>query len=397
MTLRTCYLGIVLCAYHRFQHSYAVLLSASPDLQNADPEDKFAAWFSRQLGKLMKKENLVKLLPDLINDVSSFYQQLTINPTANGGMFDPFEEMNRLIFQLTMRTVGATEIAESPSLFSQSFKLVRQIGENSSTARIIIPWLPTWRYMKRMIAAMRLYMLINGFTRERTVTGRRENDALQLLLDDGESGTKVVEVSCAMPFSPWLQSTNDTTRLTNILLQKWIILAVLAGQLNSGWNAAWVFCFLAMDPHWMRKVRHEVDSAVVKHRTSSQQTPLDIFNEMSIDDWECDFPLINLCLHESIRIVTVGAGFRRNISSKDVKIGSTGEVIPKGAFAAFHIDQTHMNPEIYKDPNKFDPGRFLPGREEDKQVPLAYAGWGQGRHPCCESAASCPICCFPLG
>lgn len=188
----------MLCAYHRFQHSYAVLLSASPDLQNADPDDKFAAWFSRQLGKLMKKENLVKLLPDLINDASSFYQQLTSDPTANGGMFDPFQEMNRLIFQLTMRTVGATEIAESPVLFSQSFKLVRQIGENSSTARIIIPWLPTWRYMKRMIASMRLYMMINGFARERTATGRRENDALQLLLDDGESGTKVVEVNFAM-------------------------------------------------------------------------------------------------------------------------------------------------------------------------------------------------------
>lgn len=166
---------------------------------------------------------------------------------------------------------------------------------------------------------------------------------------------------------------------------KWIVLAVLAGQLNSGWNAAWVFCFLALEPHWMHEVRHEVDVAVSKHRTSPGQKPIDVLRKMSIDDWERDFPLINACLHESIRIVTVGAGFRKNISGKDVEIGRTGEVIPKGAFAAFHIDQIHMDPAIYTNPTKFDPSRFLPGREEEgKKVPLAYAGWGQGRHPCCE-------------
>lgn len=196
------------CAYHCFRHSYAVLLSASPDLQNADPEDKFATWFSKELTKLMKRENLVKILPDLTSDASSFYQQLTANPTASGGMFDPFKEMNRLIFQLTMRTVGVTEIAESPKLFAQAFSLVREIGENSSTARIIIPWLPTWKYMKRMIASLRFYMLINGFARERAATGRRENDALQLLLDDGESGRKVVEViHTASPYNLCIYSS----------------------------------------------------------------------------------------------------------------------------------------------------------------------------------------------
>lgn len=144
----------------------------------------------------------------------------------------------------------------------------------------------------------------------------------------------------------------------------------------------------------MKQVRSEVDGAVAKHRTSPQQSPLDVLAEMGIDEWERDFPLINLCLHESIRIVTVGAAFRRNISGKDMNIGRTGEMLPKGAFAAFHIDQIHMDPNIYKDPTKFDPSRFLPGREEDKQVPLAYAGWGQGRHPCCEFNPNPTCCCL---
>ncbi|KAL2274438.1 hypothetical protein FJTKL_03199 [Diaporthe vaccinii] len=345
---------------------YEVLLSASPGHGNADPEDAFATWFSRKLIKLLKREYFVKILPHLISDASSFYERLAShcgpdNTSGSTGMFDPFVEMNRIVFQLTMRTVGAAEIAagsEHDGLLARSFDLVRQIGDNSSTARIIVPWLPTWRHVKRVIAAGRFHRILDGLARERERTGRREDDAMQLLLDEGESGTKIVE---------------------------WIVLAVLAGQLNSGWNAAWVFCFLAMDPHWMREVRAEVDRAVAKHRSGDpKQTPLDVLSNMGIDDWERDFPLVNLCLHESIRIVTVGAGFRRNISGKDVPIGRTGDVIPPGAFAAFHIDQIHMDPQIYTDPTRFDPARFLPGREEDKKVPLAYAGWGQGRHPCCE-------------
>jgi hypothetical protein len=41
-----------------------------------------------------------------------------------------------------------------------------------------------------------------------------------------------------------------------------------------------------------------------------------------------------------------------------------------------------MNPAIYKDPERWDPERFLPDRAEDKKVPHAYMGWGLGRHPC---------------
>lgn len=42
----------------------------------------------------------------------------------------------------------------------------------------------------------------------------------------------------------------------------------------------------------------------------------------------------------------------------------------------------HMNPSVYKDPSKWDPSRYDEDRAEDKKVPLAYLGWGGGRHPC---------------
>lgn len=131
-------------------------------------------------------------------------------------------------------------------------------------------------------------------------------------------------------------------------------------------------------------MRAEVDAAISKHRATTKQTPLEILKTLTVDDWESEFNLIDLCLRESIRLQTVGAAFRKNISKRDVVIGDTGEVIPPGAFAATHSDDLNMNPDIYTNPSKFDPGRFLPDRAEDQKEPLAFAGWGMGRHPCCK-------------
>lgn len=39
-----------------------------------------------------------------------------------------------------------------------------------------------------------------------------------------------------------------------------------------------------------------------------------------------------------------------------------------------------MNPDIFSNPEKFDPGRYERG--EDKKAPNSYLGWGAGRHPC---------------
>ncbi|KAJ4361124.1 uncharacterized protein N0V89_001693 [Didymosphaeria variabile] len=164
-----------------------------------------------------------------------------------------------------------------------------------------------------------------------------------------------------------------------------LINGLLAALLNSGINAAWVLCYLALNPQWKERVRAEVDGAILKHSTGPSQTPVDILAKLTLDEWESEFPVINMCLQESIRLQTVGTAFRKNVGDKAVKIGSTGEIVPKYGFVAFPVDDVHMNSEIYSDPMKFDPGRYAPDRAEDKKVPLAFVGWGSGRHPCCKS------------
>lgn len=141
--------------------------------------------------------------------------------------------------------------------------------------------------------------------------------------------------------------------------------------------------FLSDNKEWFHRVRDEVDASLRKHRTSPSQTPAEILQTLSIDDWESELPSIDLGLRESMRLVTCGAAFRRNVSDHDVAAGSgSGEIIPPGFFAIYMPDDVHMDPAVYTDPTRFDPGRYLPDRAEDKKTSLAYVGWGAGRHPC---------------
>lgn len=82
----------------------------------------------------------------------------------------------------------------------------------------------------------------------------------------------------------------------------------------------------------MDLVRNEVKAALSRHG-NSKETAEQILGRLSLEAWESEFPVIDLCLRECIRLHVAGSAFRRNRSGKDVPIGDTGEVVPKDAYA----------------------------------------------------------------
>jgi cytochrome P450 len=114
---------------------------------------------------------------------------------------------------------------------------------------------------------------------------------------------------------------------------KFVVASLFAGQINSGINAAWVPTYLAMRPEWKARVQAEIDGVLAKFRESPDQSPADVLDTLSLEDWENEFKLIDLCLRETIRLGLPGTSFRTNIGAADIPIGNTGEVVPPGAHA----------------------------------------------------------------
>jgi sterol 14-demethylase len=69
------------------------------------------------------------------------------------------------------------------------------------------------------------------------------------------------------------------------------------------------------------------------------------------------------------------AALRRNLQ-KELKVDDV--VIKRRDFLLYSLGRIHMDPEIYSEPSKFDPGRYTEGREEDQKQTFAFVGWGAG-------------------
>ncbi len=57
-------------------------------------------------------------------------------------------------------------------------------------------------------------------------------------------------------------------------------------------------------------------------------------------------------------------------------------VVPKGWMVMVAAGVAHRLPTLFKDPDKFDPLRYAPGRAEDAQHRFALIGFGGGTHKC---------------
>lgn len=341
-----------------FAEGFVELLAGMPSASEGQ-EDNWARYFNKVLFTLTRTENLTKNLAVMAADARGFCEELGKKSSSKASsewqVMNPFENIYELVYKLTMRIVGATEIAENRKMLKKTLSIFEKFESNNSTARIIFPWLTTPAYVVRLILGALLYMHFARLVNKRKQSGRREEDAVQYLLDQGAD---------------------------NELIIKFETSALWAGLLNTGINASWMPIFLAHSEAWKAIARAEVDSVISRHRKSTEQSAADVLDTLTLEEWENEFPVIDICLRESIRIVVPGCMFRKNTSGSDIPIGDTGEVIPHGSFASYLLDNMHMNPEVYPDPLKYEPGRHLDASAQGKKEPHLFLGWGTGRHPC---------------
>jgi cytochrome P450 len=66
--------------------------------------------------------------------------------------------------------------------------------------------------------------------------------------------------------------------------------------------------------------------------------------------------------------------------AQDVEV--EGYLLRPGPMVMYAIASAHLLPSLWQDPERFDPDRFAPPREEQKQDPYALVGFGGGPRRC---------------
>ncbi|MDO8862828.1 cytochrome P450 [Haliea sp. E1-2-M8] len=123
--------------------------------------------------------------------------------------------------------------------------------------------------------------------------------------------------------------------------------------------------YLARYPEWQQRIREE-------GRAVNLAGPLDY------DDLPA-LPLLEAAFFESQRLhPSVGVMVRRTI--RDCKLGEV-DVLANTQVFQFPMFTNRMQ-EYWRDPDSFDPDRFLPPRQEQKGHPFAFMPFGGGAHKC---------------
>lgn len=152
----------------------------------------------------MKKENFVKNADLLMGDTRAACEALAAAPPSKADpswrVTDPFESLYEIVYQLTMRTVGANDIADDPKLLKHTLAIFDWFEKSDSYAKVIFPWLPTVNNWLRMYYGAKLAFVFRDIIERRKKTGQKGNDALQFLIDRGLGLQEIVGV-CFLFFS----------------------------------------------------------------------------------------------------------------------------------------------------------------------------------------------------
>ncbi|NXG71181.1 CP4F4 protein, partial [Baryphthengus martii] len=131
---------------------------------------------------------------------------------------------------------------------------------------------------------------------------------------------------------------------------------------------AWLLYNLARHPHYQERCRQEVQE-LLKGR------------EVEEIGWEdlAHLPFTTMCIKESLRlhppVTAVARRCTRDIAMRD------GRVVPKEVTCLMSIYGTHHNPELWPDPQVYNPLRFSPENSKGRS-PLAFVPFSAGPRNC---------------
>jgi cytochrome P450 len=116
----------------------------------------------------------------------------------------------------------------------------------------------------------------------------------------------------------------------------------------------------------------------IRERVRQEQNKLQLRQELTAETLK-KMPYLDQVLQEVLRLIPpVGGGFRELIQDCQFQ----GFHFPKGWLVSYQISQTHADPDLYPDPEKFDPERFTPDGSATHNPPFAHVPFGGGLREC---------------
>ncbi|KAF5307418.1 hypothetical protein FQR65_LT06932 [Abscondita terminalis] len=195
--------------------------------------------------------------------------------------------------------------------------------------------------------------VVNETVKYRETNDVKRNDFLQLLLQMKRNQDD-------------LGTTRTTLTMNELAAQVFVFF--IAGFETSSTTLTFCFYEMALNQEIQQKLRNEVNDVLKKHNF---EMTYDAINDMTYMD---------KCVSETLRKYPAVSVINRTCT-KTYKVPDSDLVIEKGTTIQIPVLGIQRDPEIYPDPNKFDPERFSPENKAGRH-PFTWLPFGEGPRVC---------------
>ncbi len=267
-----------------------------------------------------------------------------------GGVVDVHAEMVGFTVRFITRVLLGVDVQDAlPVLSAVADDFNHGVRLRSASPHPLPMWVPT-RTNRRLGAAIRAHRaLVDEVVAGRRASGAAGDDLLGLLLaarDPDADGTGQARASLS------------DTELTDQVLA-----FLLAGHETTATVLALSLLRLAADPHWQQVLHDEVDEVVGDRPPTAEDLPRLVWTERVVKEVLRMWP----SAPTTVRLAPEG----------DTVLGHR---LPPGAVVLVSPYATHHSPDLWPEPDRFDPERFsdpLPGGHR-----YAWFPFGAGPHAC---------------
>lgn len=173
----------------------------------------------------------------------------------------------------------------------------------------------------------------------------------------GSDGTDMLTVLCDT-------EDDDGNRFSDTDIINHMIMLMMAAHDTSTTTITTMMYHLAAHPEWQERARNE--------SARLGDGPLDVDSLEKLET-------LDLVMNESLRLVApLPFVLRKTVRDTELM----GHYLPEGTLTMVWPSVSHRLPELWTDPDTFDPERFAEPRNEHKNHRYGFAPFGGGAHKC---------------
>jgi sterol 14alpha-demethylase len=296
---------------------------------------------SEQLGLLFPalRDQRLQLYARFMQDEAEHY----FESWGDSGELDLLAAMNELTTFIASRCLIGHEFRQN--LSTEFAHLYKDLEGGLNLLAFFKPNLPLPSFKRRDRARVRMAELISKIIAARRASGTEGEDFLQTLMTARYS---------------------DGTALSDDGITGLLLTVIFAGQHTSAVMATWTGVLLLQNRNYLPAIMEEQQRVF----NGSRDISLDALRRLTA---------LEYAIKEAERLRPPLVMLMRKIL-RDFRFRDY--VIPAGGLAMVSPAVSHRLPDVFRDPQKYDPERYAPGREEDRLSSYRLIGFGGGRHRC---------------